>query len=118
MATKSEFVLKFADGTYHAVKRDSGWDTLVHVKLMQEAMKFDGYDYAVNYKNNESHLRHAEMTIVEMQYEIKIVDRGLVPIREPDWDDYDESYDRYGFENARSQVMKEAGEKYALSKRA
>jgi len=99
---KSEFVLKHADGTYHTLKHEySGCDTIISVAEIDRAKRFEAYEYAVHHKNNQSHLRHKPMTVVELRYEIEVVDRGEVPVTVPDWDDFNESYDKYLFGQAK-----------------
>lgn len=113
---KSEFVLKYADGTFHATGMESytGMDSLICVKEIEHAQRFDGYQYAVNYKNNQAHLRHLQMTIVELRYEL--VDRGSVPVTVPDWDDFDKDFDAEEFARAQGDRARAAGRRAAESR--
>lgn len=98
---RSEFVLQYEDGTYHGVRKghagSMGFDTLERSVSIGMAEKFASYEYAVTKKNNTSHLRYLPMKVVELQYDITIVDRGDVPIQVPDWDDFDPEFDAHQF---------------------
>ena len=98
---KSEFVLQFWDGRYHAMRPSQMGHELISVEDVERARKFDSYGSAVSFKNNESHLRHWPMKVVELQYEITVLDRGEVPVQDPQWDNFDRSYDEYCFRSAR-----------------
>jgi hypothetical protein len=105
---QSEFVMRHEDGTFHAIGGDHGYGgTLERVASIENAKRFNGYEFAVNHKNNEGHLRHLPMTIVELRYEV--IERGSVPVQSPDWDDFDEDFDREEFARAQGESARRRG---------
>lgn len=79
---------------------------LESTKDIEQAKKFDSYKYAVSYKNNESHIRHDPMRVIECRAEITKIDRGEVPLQKPDWEDFDQSYDNYCAEQRKATYSK------------
>lgn len=97
MATQepgSKFVLKYADnGQYHRLGRMGGYQTLETTDDVWSAQTFDGKENASGWKNNESHVRHVPMLLVEMSLGKGLIDHGLVPLQDPGWEDFDPRYD-------------------------
>lgn len=109
---RSEFVLQHDDGTFHVIGKNYanafGMNTISRTPDIEKAQRFDSYQHAVHVKNNESHLRHTPMKILELRYEI--VDCGDVPVVEPDWERFDPIYDREEFARAQSASARRQGQ--------
>lgn len=108
---RSEFVLQHADGTYHAIGKGHsgsfGMETIKRVDSVEQAERYDGYQFAVNAKNNEPHLRDLPMNIIELRYEV--IDRGFVPITVRDWGCLNEERDSEEFARMQSESSKRQG---------
>lgn len=76
-AINPQFVLQFADGRYHAVRKESGYEVLKRVDEIEQAKTFESAEYATNHKHNEAHLRDLPMQLVEIRRQSVIV--GPVP---------------------------------------
>lgn len=87
----SRFILQYPNGTYHCLGQISGWKTIEHTTDPWFAQQFQTKKSAISYKNNESHIRHVPMHIIELA--VIQNDHGLAPLQKPDWDDFDERYD-------------------------
>lgn len=86
---KSEFVLQYEDGSFHAIEiGQSGFRTIVRVTGIERAKRFESVQYAISYRSNESHLRRIPLRILELKYEV--IDHGLAPINEPIWHPYED----------------------------
>lgn len=115
---KSEFVLQYIHNNRFFCEGESTpyGAVLESTKDIEEAKKFDSYKYAVSYKNNESHIRHDPMRIIELRATIQKVNRGEVPLQKPSWEDFDQSYDDYCAEQRKetySKLIKQKGKAQA-----